>query len=115
MTDYEYDKDLPYVVVTVGNEMAARFRLRDDAEHYTGAADDFLRVIDTTPKPRVPDDARYITWLALGVERHVARYWGGESRKWAEIGSLIARPLEDLPGVTPDTVFTVLEERKNDD
>ena len=116
MTDYEYDENLPYVVVgAVTGRLSARFRSGVDAEVYArGHA--YLKLIDTTPKPRVPEDAKYITWLDLDVFlRRVARYWGGQSRKWAEIGSFIALRLEDLPGVTPDTVFTVLDERKTND
>ena len=116
MTGYEYDENLPYVLVgSSDGAMYARFRGKGFAEEYV---EDYpgLRIIDTTPKPRVPEDAKYITWLDLDVFlRRVARYWGGQSRKWAEIGSFIALRLEDLPGVTPDTVFTVLDERKSDD
>ncbi len=109
MTDYKHDENLPYVVVGVDGRVLARFRYQDVAEDCMGES----FVIDTTPKPRVPEDAKFITWFDSNDERHVARFWGGESRKWAEIGSFIALRLEDLPGVTPDTVFTVLDERSN--
>ena len=111
MTDYKHDENLPYVVEREGR-VIAKFEDRDDADEYAEEGNG-CKVIDTTPKPRVPEDAKFITWFDSSDERRVARYWGGESRKWAEIGTFIALRLEDLPGVTPDTVFTVLEERKS--
>lgn len=112
MTDYEYDENLPYVVESRHTRgLIGRFAARDYVDD--ALSPEGVRIIDTTPKPRVPADAKFVTWIDSSDERHVARYWGGESRKWAEIGSLVALPLEDLPGVTPDTVFTVLEERSN--
>lgn len=112
MTDYEYDPDLPYVVEGVRDgDMYARFRDKGFAEEYV---EDFagLRFIDTTPKPRVPKDAEWITWLDSTGKRRTAWYWGGESRKWMDMRTQIAFALEDLPDVTPDTVFTVLDERE---
>ena len=111
MTDYEYDENLPYVVAgAVTGMLSARFRSGVDAEHFASQRFRY-RVIDTTPKPRVPEDAKYITWLINGRARWFAeRRIGG----WAVEGAMYG-PLEDLPGVTPDTVFTVLDVRKNDD
>lgn len=63
---------------------------------------------DTTPKPRVPEDAKFITWTRNGfrnyAERIDADIWASDLKN--------GRLLEDLPGVTPETVFTVLDERK---
>lgn len=111
MTDHECDKGLPYVVEREGR-VIAKFEGRDDAYEYAEEGGG-CKVIDTTPKPRVPEDAKFITWFDSSDERRVARFWGGESRKWAEIGSFIELRLEDLPGVTPDTMFTVLDERES--
>lgn len=109
MTDYEYDEKLPYVVVgAVTGRLSARFWSGVDAEEYAlGHA--YLEVINTTPKPRVPDDAAAIVWWLNGCA-YIARHDGlGD---WVLNGSSYDSP-EDLPGVTPDTVFTVLEERKS--
>ena len=59
MTDYEYDENLPYVVEQDGR-VIARF---EDFVRAEWAADFFeTKIIDTTPKPRVPDDAYHITY-----------------------------------------------------
>lgn len=107
MTDYKYDENLPYVVTDAEGEVLARFRYRDVAEYCMGES----FVIDTTPKPRVPEDAKFITWLVNGSARWFAERSNGD---WIVDGATYDL-LEDLPGVTPDTVFTVLDERKKHD
>lgn len=67
------------------------------------------QIAETIPLPRVPDDAKYIMWVGCDGHRRAARYWGGEQKRWHAFGYDASTPLEDLPGVTPDTVFTVLE------
>ena len=112
MTDYEYDEKLPYVVVgVVTGLLAARFRSGVDAEIYAfGHA--YLKVIDTTPKPSVPDDAKFITWYETGnLYPHYARRTPDGT--WLHDEGIDLDRVDDLPGVTPDTVFTVLDERKN--
>ena len=107
-TPYEYDPDLPYVVAYPDGTVACRtdtlvhaevFRDRIAARH----------VIDTTPKPRVPEDAEWILWVTPGDRYRVAQRNVGW---WATRPSGVSVPLEDLPDVTADTVFTVLDERK---
>lgn len=107
MTDYEYDKNLPYVVEYL-SEAVARFREFDEADAWAGGARNH-RIINTNPKPRVPADAKFITWLVNGSAR-----WFAERRigSWSVDGATYDT-LEDLPGVTPDTVFTVLDERQD--
>ena len=114
MTDYPYDPDLPYVV-TYRDVLQGRFATFDLAHRFV-RSDDRLpgyRISDTTPKPRVPEDAQWITWYSRQHRAHyVALNEGPDSWTIAEV---YEGPLEDLPGVTPDTVFTVLDERKSDD
>ena len=109
---HAYDPDLPYVVEgPVGSEYLARFSYEGDASLFLDALPypTRYRVIDTTPKPRVPEDARFITWEGNGFRytafRNLVDRWNYAPDK--------AVYLEDLPGVTPDTVFTVLQERKS--
>ncbi len=108
MTGYGYDENLPYVVEgRISREVHARFRDADSASRYVAGVTS-MRVIDTTPKPRVPEDAKFITWFDQGrrVDRMAVRlgtdFWNfGGGRDY----------LDNLPGVTPDTVFTVLDAR----
>lgn len=109
-TDHEYDPDLPYVVASPTRLVIARFRWLGLAEEFSDGVD---RIIDTTPKPRVPEDAKFITWTT-GWHRSYAEASDMEGR-WDDSEGCHGWLLEDLPGVTPDTVFTVLDERKNDD
>ena len=107
MTDYEYDENLPYVVVgAVTGRLSARFRSGVDAEVYArGHA--YLKLIDTTPKPRVPEDAQFITWMGDGYRLFA---WPSDLEgRWFDDTGSVNVALEDLPGVTPDTVFTVLD------
>ena len=111
MTGYPYDPDLPYVVAAHGVAQA-RFRTWRDAEGFLDGLLISGFVIDTTPKPRVPGDAKWILWTTPGERYRVAQR---NVEWWATRPSGVSVPLEDLPGVTPDTVFTVLDERKSDD
>ncbi|MFP3422855.1 hypothetical protein R0K19_26155, partial [Bacillus sp. SIMBA_161] len=64
--------------------------------------------IDTTPAPRVDTDAQIIMWEAVDGPYRVARR---NKDRWQLRSNGVSVPLEDLPGATPDTVFTVLEEK----
>lgn len=112
MTDKQYDyiPDLPYVVVRDGIDLVAKFAEQDAADHF--ASQRFHhKVIDTTPAPRVPEDAHFITWNRGPMRRYAEKLSSGE---WHNDNGSVYATIEDLPGVTPDTVFTVLEERKSD-
>lgn len=107
---YPYDPDLPYVV-THGTLSVARFFNPEHAREFRESRrfkNDY-RVVDTTPKPRVPEDATFITWTVGGL-RYTAFRNILDSWNYAPAKSAL---LEDLPGVTPETIFTVLEERKS--
>lgn len=81
MTDYPYDPDLPFAVVSTNSEKVyARFRFRGSAENYVeGSTRE--RVIDTTPRPRIPDDAEFIYWQTEGGTPYYAR-WVGAQMVW---------------------------------
>lgn len=108
MTTHNYNPDLPYVVTINGrvNRFEAWVDAGMFADLYHGA-----HIIDTTPKPRVPEDAKFITWTT-GWHRSYAEASDMEGR-WDDSEGCHGWLLEDLPGVTPDTVFTVLDERKS--
>ena len=112
MSGYEYDPDLPYVVAYPDGTVACRtdtlvhaevFRDRIAARH----------VIDTTPKPRVPDDAKFITYQGrTGLRFYARRALNG---LWIDHDDdLAGEDVQSLPCVTPDTVFTVLDAREEE-
>ena len=120
MNNYPYDPDLPYVLVNTltGNTMG-RATSRPIAENFSEnfSAGLAVKIIDTTPKPRVPDDAKFITYQGrTGLRFYARRALNG---LWIDHDDdLAGEDVQSLPCVTPDTVFTVLdarEERKNDD
>lgn len=115
MTDktYPYDERLPFVLVNrQTGEMMGRAVRKATAENF--AAGLIVDVIDTTPKPRVPEDATWIIWDGGGYSPRVARRVGHALMPWVDVETGSQSALGSLPGVTPDTVFTVLEERKSD-
>lgn len=60
MTDLNYDPDFPYVTrSTFTGYTSARFNKREAAEGWIGV-DGTLEIIDTTPKPKIPEDAEFI-------------------------------------------------------
>lgn len=87
MSELKYDPELPiWVSYSLGDRPVARFRNLVDAHSYR---DMFMYagvVIDTTPKPKIPEDAEFITWMMNGANA-VAIYvefnplkpweWGG--------------------------------------
>lgn len=85
MTDLTYDPELPYAVVTTGqNGLNSRFRYRNEAETHVGSAT-WLELIDTTPKPKIPEDAEYIIWedpYDNGEERIARRYGHPANKVW---------------------------------
>lgn len=110
MTDktYPYDPDLPYVLVNCQTgKMMGRAVRKGIAESL--AAGLTVDIIDTTPAPRVPEDARFIMYPGVLSPLYFAFREGVE---WGDVFGEFHDTLEDLPGVTPDTVFTVLDERK---
>lgn len=59
-SEYAYDPELPFLVVgKVTRTLYARFNDREDAVRFSPF---YCDVIDTTPKPKIPEDAKHITW-----------------------------------------------------
>lgn len=70
-TEYAYDPELPWIIWNY-DHIVARFKFFDDAEatkrfQYTNS----YEVIDTTPKPKIPEDAQYVTWPNKDVPEYV--------------------------------------------
>lgn len=91
MLDIKYDPELPYAVLSRG-EVKAHARYEDEAEVF---ANHYLEgyVIDTTPKPKIPEDAEFIMWPArdgIGPEFAVLKedglwHWDGDAFAEAQI------------------------------
>lgn len=103
-TEYAYDPDLPFVAVGKSTKMPyARFNSRGDAERFYPFDCD---VIDTTPKPKIPEDAQHITWGKKNVaySRINDRWYG-----WTDAG-LSEGALLGLIGDAEVTVLVPKEE-----
>ena len=91
----EHIEGWPYVVMW-GNYEAARFPAdewgKENAKTY--AKESVGSVIDTTPVPRIPEDAKFIHWVDEGGAPYYARRDGD---LWeTDLGSFITQ--EDLLG-----------------
>lgn len=62
-TEFTHDPDTP-IAVTEGVFVVARFTYRGIAEEFKERlGHEYMEIIDTTPKPRIPNDAEFITWV----------------------------------------------------
>lgn len=65
MADYPYDPELPFVVAC-SDKAIARFRDKQDARDMVNEfveSENWLKLIDTTPAPKIPADAEFIHWV----------------------------------------------------
>lgn len=66
MTDLKYDRELPFAVIVRGGEkngtVLGRFIDLFSAEQFRKAGEVFREIVDTTPKPKIPEDAEFIIW-----------------------------------------------------
>lgn len=79
MTDLKHDSELPFAFLdTTGSEIYARFKHRSDAEVFRERCN-FGRVVDTTPKPKIPEDSQHITWgkKQIAYSRYCDGLWYG--------------------------------------
>lgn len=58
--DIKYDPELPYVVLDFGGHVIVRFADKHIAEFFAKNHVNYKTVIDTTPKPKIPEDAEFI-------------------------------------------------------
>lgn len=85
MTDL-YDERVPFLVrIRFSQEWLGRFQVIDDANQFaeTAWAGYDTEVIDTTPKPKIPEDAEFIycpSWSGSGV--YARRIGHVENRVW---------------------------------
>lgn len=114
MTDLKYDPELPiWVSYSSGDRPIARFRHMVDANRYRDLLMSEGVVIDTTPKPKIPEDAEFI-FVENNDQSVFARREGiinGEMH-WLIPGGYImeAELVEDFIGDSEVTVLVRKEE-----
>lgn len=111
MNDLKYDPELPFAVGHDHSEdVTARFSNRDDAiylaREYKG-----MWVIDTTPKPKIPEDAEFIMWWAPETQRFAWRVPLGW--KYWEVSASLLGDQETLESEIGDAEVTVLVRRED--
>lgn len=60
MTDLTYDPELPFAAVDTVGKVEARFKGESDAKIWIHDVAGYGRVVDTTPKPKIPEDAEFV-------------------------------------------------------
>lgn len=77
MTDYEYDPDFPYVLVNVDYRPHTRWAVKGEADRFLEKEwEGYGRVIDTTPRPKIPDDAEFVYYMSWANSAHYAKRVG---------------------------------------
>lgn len=106
-TEYAYDPDFPYVVVW-GEYGAARFESSINAASY--ATQSVGNVIDTTPKPKIPEGADFITWVDEAGQEIAFRENFNPRKPWSFYGDYYSS--EALIELIGDAEVTVLVPRE---
>lgn len=111
MNDLKHDPELPFVAVGVSTrEVFARFSNLEGAVSFSDDGPYVVEVIDTTPKPKIPEDAEYIIWedpYDNGEER-IARRYGHPANKVWRVDEDTLDELELLNEWIGDSEVTVL-------
>lgn len=110
MTSYPHDPEFPFLVITPTGNQVAKFADRTRADRYSSH---YLNVVvDTTPKPRIPVDAKFLTITA--VDKTVIAIRG--ELGWKVIGD--GHPFwfsdESFEASFRDAEITVLDPRKEE-
>lgn len=84
--DLKHDPELPYAFIYKGN-LEARFHYETDANEFFECCG-YGEVVNTTPKPKIPADAKYITWInqADNGEALIAFKYGHPDNKVWKVG-----------------------------
>lgn len=61
MSELKYDPELPFAFISTANREVARFADREIAARF-GKEIAVGSVVDTTPKPKIPEGAEFIYW-----------------------------------------------------
>lgn len=96
MTDH--DPEFPYVIKDYSGHVFAKFHKREKglAKWFAENHPHYKEVIDTTPRPKIPEDARFIYWTDNNVEYYARKtvegIWIDDlSEEYPNVSSLIAK------------------------
>lgn len=103
MTELKYDPEFPFVVF-IGHVPKARFLQESDASDFSLEFTIAGRVVDTTPKPKIPEDAEFIYYTKSGYDFYVRQL---EDGNWKTDGGVLYSYAEILD-VLEDAEVTVL-------
>lgn len=67
MPELKYDPELPFAFISTANREVARFADREIAARF-GNEIAVGSVVDTTPKPKIPEDAEFIYYAKSGYD-----------------------------------------------
>lgn len=86
MTELKYDPELPFAYLDdQGVQLFARFKHRFDAEAFRERCN-FGTVVDTTPKPKIPEDAEVIYYYTSGYDFYARQLENGD---WKTDGGVL--------------------------
>lgn len=101
--ELKHDPEFPFVVTNIGGVIIGRAINEFVANQLHKAMDKYGQVIDTTPKPKIPEDAEFIHYIKSGYDFYVRQLedgtWksdGGSLYSYSEILELV----EDVAEVT---------------
>lgn len=109
-SDIKYDPELPFALVYSDEDettVTSRFIEKEDAESWL-KYNNYVntRVVDTTPKPKIPEGAEFVTWQINGANE-VAIYVNFNTNKaWEWYGMYYSE--EDLLKEIGEAEVTVL-------
>lgn len=106
--DIKYDPELPFAFISTANRKVARFADREIATRF-GREVMVGSVVDTTPKPKIPEDAEFIYYISWSNSGAYARRVGHAANNVWETSNPISRiDEEDLLKTIGDAEVTVL-------
>lgn len=113
-TELKYDPEFPYVYVTSDNTPEARFRVKSDADTFSDNYAGYGAVIDTTPTPKIPEDAEFIYYNSWANSAHYAKRVGHPNNHvWETSNPTSTISEEDLLTRIGDSEVTVLVRRED--
>ena len=75
----KYDPEFPFAII-VADKTVAKFKGISQATSLFNLSGLNYEVIDTTPKPKIPEDAEFVQWDASDQSFYAMRY--GKTDEW---------------------------------